>query len=281
MELVSEGKNFRLARKEELPEILEFLEKHLPDSLKLANELAVLSSTAKDGEIEVRISLGLLHDCTLIGYPNRLHPSVNMFRRLKLRCQDTGQIGPAQHVDAGWPRNVLKPDLEDAVLTVVQQPPTRSIRDIAWATNVSKSAVHQVLHDEGYHQYHYTTTHHLLPGIGKVELEEVNPHLRGGRVKNHLGKTTPSSPVRDSNLDLPVLSSRAQHDKRFHQTLKTFLNDRVWDFYFYVNKSWPEEPVCLHFPGMTLSSVVTMATVGDDDGRRRGSFITTLSWHRD
>nr|CAD7395170.1 unnamed protein product [Timema poppensis] len=52
-------------------------------------------------------------------------------------------------------------------------------------------------------------------GIGKVELEEVNPHLRGGRVENHLGKTTPSSPDRDSNLDLPVLSSRAQHDKRW------------------------------------------------------------------
>nr|CAD7195202.1 unnamed protein product [Timema douglasi] len=51
-------------------------------------------------------------------------------------------------------------------------------------------------------------------GIGKAELEEVNPHLRGGRVENHLGKTTPSSPDRDSNLDLPVLSSRAQHDKR-------------------------------------------------------------------
>nr|CAD7201044.1 unnamed protein product [Timema douglasi] len=50
--------------------------------------------------------------------------------------------------------------------------------------------------------------------IGKVELEEVNPHLRGGRVENHLGKTTLSSPDRDSNLDLPVLSSRAQHDKR-------------------------------------------------------------------
>nr|CAD7394504.1 unnamed protein product [Timema cristinae] len=52
----------------------------------------------------------------------------------------------------------------------------------------------------------------------KVELEEVNPHLRGGRVENHLGKTTPSSPDRASNLDLPVLSSRAQHDKRkFHK----------------------------------------------------------------
>nr|CAD7258350.1 unnamed protein product [Timema shepardi] len=54
-------------------------------------------------------------------------------------------------------------------------------------------------------------------GIGKVELEEVNPHLRGGRVENHLGKTTPSSPDRDSNLDLPVLSSRAQHDMRVSQ----------------------------------------------------------------
>nr|CAD7409547.1 unnamed protein product [Timema cristinae] len=51
-------------------------------------------------------------------------------------------------------------------------------------------------------------------GIGKVELEEVNLHLHGGRVKNHLGKTPLSSPDRDSNLDLPVLSSRAQHDKR-------------------------------------------------------------------
>nr|CAD7397955.1 unnamed protein product [Timema cristinae] len=54
-------------------------------------------------------------------------------------------------------------------------------------------------------------------GIGKVDLEEVNPHLRRRRVENHLGKATPSSPDRDSNLDLPVLSSRAQHDKRVSQ----------------------------------------------------------------
>nr|CAD7410869.1 unnamed protein product [Timema poppensis] len=50
--------------------------------------------------------------------------------------------------------------------------------------------------------------------LTEVELEEVNTHLRGGRVENNLGKTTPSSPDRDSNLDLPALSSRAQHDKR-------------------------------------------------------------------
>nr|CAD7267016.1 unnamed protein product [Timema shepardi] len=51
--------------------------------------------------------------------------------------------------------------------------------------------------------------------IGKVELEEVSPHFRGGRVESGkpFRKNHPSSPDRDSNLDLPVLSSRAQHDK--------------------------------------------------------------------
>nr|CAD7439471.1 unnamed protein product [Timema bartmani] len=48
-------------------------------------------------------------------------------------------------------------------------------------------------------------------------IKEVNPHLRGGRVENHLGKTTPSSPDRDSNLDLPVLGGLAQHDWRVSQ----------------------------------------------------------------
>nr|CAD7205367.1 unnamed protein product [Timema douglasi] len=66
------------------------------------------------------------------------------------------------------------------------------------------------------HEQTLLTTQHVQ-GIGKVELEEVNSHLRGRRVENHLGKTTPNSPDRDSNLDLPVLSSRAQHDKRVSQ----------------------------------------------------------------
>nr|CAD7453372.1 unnamed protein product [Timema tahoe] len=50
--------------------------------------------------------------------------------------------------------------------------------------------------------------------LERLNLEEVNPHLRGARVDNHLGKTTPSSPDRDSNLDLPVLGGLAQHDWR-------------------------------------------------------------------
>ncbi|CAG2053344.1 unnamed protein product [Timema podura] len=56
-----------------------------------------------------------------------------------------------------------------------------------------------------------------IKDIKLLNLEEVNPHLRGRRVENHLGKTTPSSPDRDSNLDLLVLGGRAQHDKRVSQ----------------------------------------------------------------
>nr|CAD7455742.1 unnamed protein product [Timema tahoe] len=85
--------------------------------------------------------------------------------------------------------------------------------------------------------------------LGRLDLEEVNPHLRGGRVENHLGtpfppvhpteirtlissssvvelnktsalanyateagKTPLSLPDRDSNLDIPSPGSLAQHE---------------------------------------------------------------------
>nr|CAD7574751.1 unnamed protein product [Timema californicum] len=43
-------------------------------------------------------------------------------------------------------------------------------------------------------------------GIGEVALEEVNPHLRGGRVENHLVKSTPSSP---EEIRTPISPSSA------------------------------------------------------------------------
>nr|CAD7407455.1 unnamed protein product [Timema cristinae] len=55
-------------------------------------------------------------------------------------------------------------------------------------------------------------------GIGKVELEEVNPHLRGGRVKNYLGKTIPVHPTEirtsifpSSAVELNTTSALANH----------------------------------------------------------------------
>nr|CAD7452975.1 unnamed protein product [Timema tahoe] len=40
----------------------------------------------------------------------------------------------------------------------------------------------------------------------------MHPHLRGGRVENHIGKPPFSAPDRDSNLDLPVFGSIVQHE---------------------------------------------------------------------
>nr|CAD7410263.1 unnamed protein product [Timema poppensis] len=52
---------------------------------------------------------------------------------------------------------------------------------------------------------------------GRLNIEEVNTHLRGGKVENHLGKTTPVHPTEIRTSISPVLSSRAQHNKRVSQ----------------------------------------------------------------
>nr|CAD7441901.1 unnamed protein product [Timema bartmani] len=51
-------------------------------------------------------------------------------------------------------------------------------------------------------------------GIGKVEYRGSEPAFAWRESGKPFRKTTPSSPDRDMNLDLPVLGSRAQHDKR-------------------------------------------------------------------
>nr|CAD7197019.1 unnamed protein product [Timema douglasi] len=54
-------------------------------------------------------------------------------------------------------------------------------------------------------------------GLGKVELEEMIPHLRGGRVENHLGKTTPAHPTEIRTSISPSSTVELQHDKRISQ----------------------------------------------------------------
>nr|CAD7597793.1 unnamed protein product [Timema genevievae] len=86
-------------------------------------------------------------------------------------------------------------------------------------TAVGKANISQASHDhpEDSDTCDFHEEREKLQELGRLNLEEVNPHLRGGRVENHLGKTTPSSPDRDSNLDLPVLSGLTQHDWRVSQ----------------------------------------------------------------
>ncbi|KAF6213729.1 hypothetical protein GE061_011451 [Apolygus lucorum] len=49
------------------------------------------------------------------------------------------------------------------------------------------------------------------------------------------------------------LTTFLPYSLKIHQTIRTYLRDRVWDFNFYVAKSWPEDPIILHFPGQTCT----------------------------
>nr|NP_001260047.1 uncharacterized protein Dmel_CG15628, isoform B [Drosophila melanogaster]NP_608861.2 uncharacterized protein Dmel_CG15628, isoform A [Drosophila melanogaster]AAF50978.3 uncharacterized protein Dmel_CG15628, isoform A [Drosophila melanogaster]AAN71444.1 RE58324p [Drosophila melanogaster]AGB92583.1 uncharacterized protein Dmel_CG15628, isoform B [Drosophila melanogaster] len=61
--------------------------------------------------------------------------------------------------------------------------------------------------------------------------------------------------VHESELPeiLVTLERYLPESLKFHQTIKTYLNDRIWDFKFYVAKDWPDKPIILHFPGCTLA----------------------------
>ncbi|XP_043268788.1 uncharacterized protein [Venturia canescens] len=52
---------------------------------------------------------------------------------------------------------------------------------------------------------------------------------------------------------LNILTGYLPESLKFQQTLLTYMRDKVWEFSFYVADGWPEVPICLHFPGMTLS----------------------------
>nr|CAD7609806.1 unnamed protein product [Timema genevievae] len=56
-------------------------------------------------------------------------------------------------------------------------------------------------------QRHYVQAYQCPKELGGLHLKEVNPHLRGGRVENHLGKTTPSSPDREIRTSISPSSA--------------------------------------------------------------------------
>lgn len=52
---------------------------------------------------------------------------------------------------------------------------------------------------------------------------------------------------------LKVLEKYFPFAIKFHQTIRTYLKDKIWQFHFYISKTWPEDPICLHFPGCTYT----------------------------
>nr|CAD7264561.1 unnamed protein product [Timema shepardi] len=83
-----------------------------------------------------------------------------------------------------------------------------------------------------------TTNYSNGLGNGKVELEEVNPHLREGRVENHLGKTTPVhlSEIRTSISPSSAVGLNMTSALANYATEAGWLNPEVGDHPWY---AWP------------------------------------------
>lgn len=97
-------------------------------------------------------------------YPNRRHTNHNVIRRLEQRMVDSGRVNPTGGADRGRPRSVMTHQMEEDILDVLQNQPTRSTRSVAQELGVSQSSVNKFLISEGFHPYHYTKVQALLPG---------------------------------------------------------------------------------------------------------------------
>nr|CAD7588439.1 unnamed protein product [Timema genevievae] len=69
---------------------------------------------------------------------------------------------------------------------------------------------------------HRSANQHLLPGQGKLKLDQVKTHFHGGRVENHLEKTVLSTPDQDSNHDLPIIGSYESDSLEYEAGLSSY-----------------------------------------------------------
>nr|CAD7570997.1 unnamed protein product [Timema californicum] len=95
-------------------------------------------------------------------------------------------------------------------------------------------------------------------GIGKVELEDVNPHLSGGRLENHLGKTTPSYPIEirtsiaptsavelNTNLALKAVDEKVSVAFKPHGLENTTICVVFWNYFLYSVKAYTSSPTTI------------------------------------
>ena len=70
---------------------------------------------------------------------------------------------PGQNVDAGRPRHPRNMRIEEEILDIVDNNPTRSTRSIGRELDVSHTTVWKTVHEDHQHPYHCTRVEHLHP----------------------------------------------------------------------------------------------------------------------
>lgn len=106
-------------------------------------------------------------------YPQRQHPSHRIFARLHQRLREYGSFNKRTQ-DCGRHREVRTPQLEEAVLNVIEEQPTTSTRKIAFQLNVDHMTVFRILKEHLLYPYHLQRVQALLPRDFPNRLEFCN-----------------------------------------------------------------------------------------------------------
>lgn len=95
-------------------------------------------------------------------YPQRRHPTRNVFQRLDQRLRETGSF-EVRNIDRGRPRTRRTPALEEQVLQQVEEEPRSSTRGIGQNLGATHTTVHQILVDDHLYPFHLNKVQGLLP----------------------------------------------------------------------------------------------------------------------
>jgi hypothetical protein len=83
--------------------------------------------------------------------------------RVLARAQETGKVLPNRNEIGGGARTARTLANEEAILNIVEEDGSRSIRQIAQEVDISSRSVHRVLNENRLHPFHYTRVQHLEP----------------------------------------------------------------------------------------------------------------------
>lgn len=95
-------------------------------------------------------------------YPNRILPDPRTFANVHNRLCENGSFKKSTHL-VGANRTVRTPEVEEAVLNVVENDPATSTRKIAATLNISHVLVWKILMDNLMYPYHIQRVQALLP----------------------------------------------------------------------------------------------------------------------
>jgi AraC-like DNA-binding protein len=101
-------------------------------------------------------------------FPDRPSPDHKTILRVLARAQETGKVLPNRNEIGGGARSARTL----AILNIVEEDGTRSIREIAQEVDISSRSVHRVLNENRLHPFHYTRVQHLVWLLNKAAEDE-------------------------------------------------------------------------------------------------------------